>query len=268
MPSLRRLSVLLLATGAGVIVGLPGSAPAAVDPGGPSVSAQLQYVALGDSFSSGEGLDTYDRSKACRRDSKAYPALYAARRPRTKLFFMACSGATTDDVRRKQLGPLDATTQLVSMSIGGNDVGFAKLAKDCVFGGCQDGIDAAEGRIRRLGPKLDALYAEIKRRAPKARVVVLGYPELFGPKGCGGTRGIQVPEQKRLNGLVNLLANVVGAATVRAKVNAIDLRTEFQGHAVCETEWLRGLSSDRNESFHPNAKGHEAYYAKLRRFAP
>jgi len=249
---------------AAVLVGVvSGSAPAQ-EP----VSARLQYVALGDSFSSGEGLDDYNLSATCRRDSDAYPAQYAARRPKVKLFFMACSGAKVDDVRTKQLGPLNATTQFVSMTIGGNDVGFSKLARDCVFGGCETGIEAAELRIRKLGPKLDALYAEIKRRAPKARIVVLGYPQLFGPAGCGGTRGIQVPEQRRLNGLVDLLANVTGAATIRAKVNAIDVRTEFQGHAVCEREWIRGLSRDIDETFHPKAAGHLAYYTKLRKFAP
>ncbi len=268
MPRLQRsLLGALPVVAAVLLVAVPGSAPAAVDQGEP-VAARLQYVALGDSFSSGEGLDDYDRSATCRRDSDAYPALYAARRPKVKLFFLACSGAKVDDVRAKQLGPLNATTQFVSMTIGGNDVGFSKLAKDCVVGGCGTGIKAAELRIRKLGPKLDALYAEIKRRAPKARVVVLGYPQLFGPAGCGGTRGIQVPEQRRLNGLVDLLANVTGAATIRAKVNAIDVRKEFQGHAVCEKEWIRGLSRDVDETFHPKAAGHLAYYAKLRSFAP
>jgi lysophospholipase L1-like esterase len=81
------------------------------------------YVALGDSFSSGVGTRSFYES-TCRRSEYAYPRLVATHRAGTSLTFRACSGATTGSVTSEQLGALSSTTNIVTITVGGNDAGF------------------------------------------------------------------------------------------------------------------------------------------------
>ncbi|MBR7679350.1 lipase, partial [Streptomyces daliensis] len=83
-------------------------------------------VALGDSYSSGVGAGDYDPDSGdCKRSANAYPQLWSAANAPSSFDFVACSGATTDDVLSGQLDALSDATGVVSISIGGNDVGFA-----------------------------------------------------------------------------------------------------------------------------------------------
>src|SRR5262249_17776728 len=85
------------------------------------------YVALGDSYSSGVGTGSYTLDAACKRSVYSYPYLYTQQHPGTTLSFVACSGAKTSDLLSKQVQALSGTTTLVTMTIGGNDIGFANL---------------------------------------------------------------------------------------------------------------------------------------------
>ncbi|MCM2580141.1 GDSL-type esterase/lipase family protein, partial [Streptomyces meridianus] len=97
-------------------------------------AAGPNYVALGDSYSSGLGAGSYDSASGdCKRSNASYPALWAANNAPASFSFTACSGATTDDVLAGQLGPVNSSTGLVSMSIGGNDAGFADVMTTCVL---------------------------------------------------------------------------------------------------------------------------------------
>src|SRR5918996_1581024 len=92
------------------------------------------YVALGDSYSSGLGAGSYlSASGDCKRSTKAYPYLWAAAHSPSSFDFTACSGARTGDVLANQLTPLSAATALVSISVGGNDAGFADVMTTCVL---------------------------------------------------------------------------------------------------------------------------------------
>lgn len=85
-------------------------------------NAALDYVALGDSYSSGLGSGSYDSGSGdCKRSSKAYPSLWAAANSPSSFAFTACSGARTGDVTGSQLGPVNSGTDLVSITVGGND---------------------------------------------------------------------------------------------------------------------------------------------------
>src|SRR5262245_4734291 len=111
MGKLRRIFGLLV-----LCFGVLGPAAAAV--------AQPQYVALGDSYSSGVGTRVfYKESGSCYRSPEAYGPKIAAARGYA-LSFQACSGATTTEVNSKQLGTLSSSTSLVTITIGGNDAGF------------------------------------------------------------------------------------------------------------------------------------------------
>lgn len=234
------------------------AAPAQAAPGD-------RYVALGDSYSSGLGTrEYYQDSGDCKRSPRAYPRLLADQKG-LNLDFAACQGATTRSVLSSQISHLTADTRYVTVSAGGNDAGFSHVITQCAKpwpATCGKEMDNAEKFIRtELPAKVDDLYRQIQSRAPRARVVVVGYPLLFMGKTCNlGTR-ISVAEQNRLNGVAHLLAD-----TLRTRVQAFpgfffaDSRNKFTGHAVCAAEeWINGLSNPVPDSFHPNVAGQRAY---------
>jgi len=233
----------------------------------PSAPAAERYVALGDSYSSGTGTGTYDLDGSCQRSRYAYPALVAERRPNLKLVFAACSGATTDDVLLTQASRLNGATRLVTITIGGNDVGFGDVFSACVQGGpagCDAAISSAQQSIRTALPgDLDAVYAKIRLRAPRARVIVLGYPRLFSAAGCQAIPQAQV---SRLNRTASLLRDAV-RRRVRAAGRRFSFRDAipaFDSHGICaRNAWINGLLSPVVESYHPNRAGHSRGYAPL-----
>ena len=139
-----------------------------------------QYVALGDSYSSGVGSRTfYSESGECKRSPYAYGPLVAAAKGYT-LSFQACGGAKTNEVVEKQLGTLSSTTALVTISIGGNDAGFGHVMEECAvyYFWCGEAIEEADTYIKNSLPKaLETTYKAIRAKATTAQVIVLGLSE-------------------------------------------------------------------------------------------
>ncbi|MEV4760538.1 SGNH/GDSL hydrolase family protein [Micromonospora sp. NPDC049559] len=250
---LRRLTVPLVAALAAVfLTAAPGHAAAA------------SYTALGDSYSSGTGTREYAYdSSSCQRSNYAYPVLDAARLGAT-LSFAACSGATVSNVLSGQLGSLNANTTYVTVSAGGNDIGWASVITQCAKPWpytCWAEIDAAENKIRNTLPaSLDQLYARIRSLAPNAKVVVVGYPRLFNGEECNIIARISPGEQAELNAAADLLATTTQARAAAHGFRFVDARGPFTGHAVCDdVEWLNGTSNPLSESYHPNRAGHVGY---------
>src|SRR6478736_9169977 len=156
-------------------------APAAV------ASALPSYVALGDSYASGVGTRVfYSESGSCKRSPEAYGPKVAAQKGYT-LSFLACSGAKTTDVNANQLGTLSSTTNLVTISIGGNDAGFSNVIVNCAlyYFTCGSAINEANSYIaNKLPGVLDTTYNDIRAKATTAHVVVVGYPHLFTDAGA------------------------------------------------------------------------------------
>src|ERR1700759_3202708 len=92
-----------------------------------------RYVALGDSYSSGDGAGSYGTSGSCDRSANAYPQQWANANDPASFSFVACAGATVSDVLNSQVSSLSASTTLVSITIGGNDVGFSTVMATCVL---------------------------------------------------------------------------------------------------------------------------------------
>ena len=149
-----------------------------------------KYVALGDSYSSGTGTNSYTLSSSCKRSVYAYPYIVASQRANTQLTFAACSGAKTTDVLNSQIASVTSDTAIVTITIGGNDAGFSSVVTSCVTMGCGSAITNARNFINNTLPgQLSNLYSQIRSRAPSARVVVLGYPRLFTARAAWGRRG-------------------------------------------------------------------------------
>ncbi|MBB4660916.1 SGNH/GDSL hydrolase family protein [Conexibacter arvalis] len=230
-------------------------------------AAAEKYVALGDSYASGTGTRQYTDA-GCQRSVYAYPSLIDAQRPDTDLVFAACSGATTSSVLSGQVASLTSDTDIVTISVGGNDAGFSSVITQCALPwpwSCTSHLNDAQAFIRGTLPgRLDSVYAEIARRAPAATVVVLGYPRLFMGVDCNAGTFFSGDELTRMNQTADLLRDVTRARATAAGFAFVDAIPAFTGHAVCSSsEWINGLSNPVGESYHPNRAGHSAGYAPL-----
>lgn len=270
-PGLFRLLVHALV--AAVFVGGTGSLVVGVTT---AQAAEVNYVALGDSYSSGVGAGDYDNKDAsCKRSANAYSQRWIKEfslERVAKFTFVACSGATTTDVEGKQLSSLGTATTMVTMSIGGNDVGFAPIVAECLLTSlfvedlCVSTTLAAGLLAERSMPaKLDALYKKIKNRAPNARVFVLGYPHIFQLGDCG-TFGLSNLVRKAINDSTSALNGMIRKAAGAHGFTFIDGEQAFMGRGVCATApggaWLTDTSAG-TELYHPNRDGHEAYAVVL-----
>jgi lysophospholipase L1-like esterase len=258
------------------------AAPASAAPAPTAVRAKT-YVALGDSYAAGYGLPgpTDPASVACARSSLAYPQLLRHFRNLRDVTFVACSGATTFDVQNDQLSVLSEDTTTVTLTVGGNDAGFASLVclqdASCDAAAIQQraaaalaalaGGPAAIGATGDPVVSLASLLAQIHARAPRATIFVTGYPELFGtaPTLYGTDTACPVPLGFRL--LVNELAvqlNTVIRATARAarqsgiKVVYVSVTKLFDGHGLCDTR-----APLISTVLHPTVAGQLAYAAAL-----
>ena len=228
----------------------------------PAQAAAPVYVALGDSYSSGTGTRSYIADgTSCQRSTAAYPSLIAAARGYA-LNFRACSGATVADVTTTQLSALTTATGYVSISVGGNDAGFADVLTTCALPGwmsnCNGAINTAQSFINATLPsRLSTLYSGIRSRAPYAKVVVVGYPRIFMGEDCNAFTWFSPAEESRLNQTADLLNSRLAAAASAAGFSFADPTSRFIGHAVCDRdEWINGLSNPISESYHPKATGH------------
>jgi lysophospholipase L1-like esterase len=258
MPHIPRRWLALAATPSLILVGaFVVQQPAAAESG--------EYVALGDSYASGLGTRKYDPGSGdCKRSPHAYAAIDAARIG-ASLTFVACSGAQVSDVVNNQIGELDAATSWVTVQVGGNDAGFSDVITECALpwwaSDCQAAVAEAQDIIRNVLPGLlDGLYSEISTRSPVAQVVVVGYPRLFNGEDCNAGTFFSPEEQRILNETADLLSSTIGGVAGAHGLPFVDPIPAFVGHAVCDNpEWINGLSSPIDESYHPNRDGQLGY---------
>ncbi|MFC6985878.1 SGNH/GDSL hydrolase family protein [Streptomyces cirratus] len=250
-------SALLLAAGAALF----GAGQAAA-----SAQADFGYVALGDSYSSGVGSGNYDSGSGdCKRTSRAYPALWAAAHSPQTFSFTACSGARTGDVLSGQLGPLNSGTDLVSITIGGNDAGFSDVMTTCVLQSestCVSRVNQAKAYVDSTLPgQLDQVYNAISARAPAAHVVVLGYPRFYQLNGSC-VAGLSEGERSAINGAADYLNAAIAKRAANHGFTFASVTSAFTGHEICSgSAWLHSLNwANIGESYHPTATGQSSGY--------
>ena len=255
---MRRIAFSLVSVAAIAFAGLVASAPAQ--------AAVVNYVALGDSYASGVGAGSYTtQSGSCMRSTKAYPRLWANAHAPASFRFVACSGAKTTDVNANQLSALSSSTTLVSITIGGNDLGFSDIMIDCVVFGtdtCVSDINAAENVARTQLPGwLDTTYNGIRAHAPNARVVVVDYPRFY--HDVWYCVGLSSTSRKKINEGADVLDSVIQQAAARHGFYFADVRPLFaNGHEICDSNsWLHSVNwSNLVESYHPTASGQSGGY--------
>lgn len=275
------------------------------------------YVALGDSYSSGEGGSQYDGDTNhpkhyCTTTPDGYPdckeredfnvchrstEAYGQRVSREVKFkgdykFAACSGAVTDDFydkkgstnkpqhgEKKQLDNVNANTSLITLSVGGNDANFGTVIENCVKAGlnptshCKDDAEQIRKDIDAIRDDVAALLREARKKAPNARIVVVGYPRLFPepPKGGNDDTVIDPEDQAFLNGESRHINQVIKGAVddVGGANNGVEFVDPYDAFDGCEIGTDNSCMNDiklgdRNGkppidagSFHPNDRGHE-----------
>jgi lysophospholipase L1-like esterase len=234
------------------------------------------YAALGDSYAAGEGLPPFEAdSGACHRSPLAYPRLVAAEEG-SALSFAPCTGAALSDVLAPagQLASVDPHADLVTVTVGGNDVGFVRVVADCLVGAepCSHLDAQVEASLGRLGPSLEAGYGAIKARAPDARLLVVGYPQVVADPARADVdtcpvvatplpdRRITGDDARWLREKGARLDEVVRGAAKAAGASYVEVAADFAGHEACAPDpWLTGVVlTDLKASFHPTAAGQAA----------
>jgi lysophospholipase L1-like esterase len=258
--SMRRCVSILATAGTAAALALFGS--------GAAQAAGFNYVALGDSYSSGVGAGSYtSASGSCDISTNAYPYLYDGTGNVSSFTDVACSGAKTTDVISSQLSALSSSTTLVSMTIGGNDAGFSTVMEDCVLdsdSGCQSAVNSAESYAENTLPGLlDTVYSDIRADAPNAHVVIIGYPEFYDLSQSGGCIGLSTNKRTYIDGGADVIDSVIAAQVAKySNFTYEDVRSRFSGHEICDSNsWLHSLNwLDITESYHPTAAGQSGAY--------
>jgi lysophospholipase L1-like esterase len=232
-----------------------------------SAQSAAAYVALGDSYSSGVGAGSYiGSSGSCDQSTNAYPALWDAANQPASYVSEACSGASTATVLSSQLSALSPATTLVSITVGGNDVGFSSVMETCVLlptSSCVSAIDHAESlTATQLPGELDSVLNAIHADAPNARVVVLDYPELYDLSRSSSCIGLSTTDRTDLDQGADQLDGQIQAAAARHGDVFADVRGAFRGHEICDSgSWLHSVNIlDVSESYHPTASGQSGAY--------
>ena len=245
---------------AGVLV--TGGAPATASAPPPVVD----YVALGDSYAAGVGAGPVEGS--CRVTPGAYPRLWTATDDTTvSLTQAACSGASTADVTGKQLGRLGADTDLVTLTVGANDLAlvdaFAVCADPRQEQACLTRLAAVRTALATTLPAaLTRTVSAVQAKAPRARLAVVGYPLPF--ENVAECPAVPLPRTARDAGdaLLAGLNQALGAAAASAGGTFVDVTGRFAGHGLCSAEpWLIGIEGVADATaLHPTRAGQEKAY--------
>lgn len=233
------------------------------------------YVAMGDSVAAGLGLETYSDPSACNRTNQSYPKLVAAQK-NLKLISLACSGATlssgiigpqtvNDLTLKPQLDQLFALPkpQLITLTIGANDLGWTELLTKCSTATCGSADDTTlvDSRLAAVTTNLQTALQKIAEhyRSKMPRVMVTGYYQLLPAtlQNCPEMSGFDAAElswQRAQEDKLNMTLRTVVSGQSFSSFAAVD----FTGHELCaNASWIQNISAPA--PFHPTNTGQQAY---------
>ncbi|HET9116661.1 MAG TPA: SGNH/GDSL hydrolase family protein, partial [Pseudonocardiaceae bacterium] len=172
------------------------------------------------------------------------------------------------DVLSTQISALRPSTDLVTITVGGNDAGFAPVLQMCTTAtsdyACAAMVNAAEVFVLfALLIRLAQSYAAIRQAASRAQVVVLGYPRLFDlAPNCTDPQVPNVNRRTRLNQGADLLDGVIKTVSQRFGFTFGDVRDQFTSHGVCSADpWINGPNGPTSGGlYHPTQTGYRDGY--------
>jgi lysophospholipase L1-like esterase len=239
---------------------------------------------LGDSYTAGPLIPLQVAPYGCLRSDHNYPHLLAPRLD-LPLRDVSCSGAQTDDMFNEQgvtpgpnppqLDALDGATRIVTLGIGGNDIGFTGILTDCAAVNptttpCQDkyvvnGRDELRERIAATAPKVAKVVQAIHQRARLAKVYVLGYLPILPESGlgCWPLLPIAFNDVPYLRGIHKDLNAMLAAVAGHNAATYIDVYSPSIGHDACQlpvNRWVEPvIPASPAAPVHPNLFGEMAY---------
>ena len=275
------LATIAAATAATLTVTAPGA----------TAATALDYAALGDSYSAASGVLPLDLSitPLCARSTRNYPNLVAAATG-ARLTDVTCGGAQTKDftaaqypgLTSPQFDALSAETDLVTLTIGGNDaslfinlilacgsaglatLGFGSPCRDIYGSHFDNQIDAT------IGPAVLASLRALRAKAPNARVAILGYPWIL-PKtgGCFDRMSVAEGDVPYLRGIQWTLNDAVRRAAAATGAIYVSMNGVSEGHDACQpigVRWVEPVLQGTNPVVvHPNALGESRMAAQAMR---
>jgi lysophospholipase L1-like esterase len=265
-------------------------APAAAVAASPAAAAPLRYVGLGDSYSAASGVLPPDPTAPpeCLRSTRNYPHVIAGRLG-AALTDVTCGAAETSDFTSPQypgvppqLDALHADTQLVTMTIGGNDSGvFINAIVDCGRLGlltlgqghpCKDryGSSFADTIRGTTYPALVKALRAVHHKASHARVAILGYPWILPPTdGCFTKMPVARGDVPYLRGIQATLNDAVRRAAAATGTSYVNMNRVSDGHDACQAigvRWVEPVLQGTNPVIvHPNALGESRMAAQTLR---
>ena len=276
-----------VAGGSLLVIGLSGTAGAGVF-APPGAAGPPHYVSLGDSYTAAPLVPVQTGSPAgCLRSTHSYPFLVASGTGAATFTDVSCQGATTANMTHPQSVPLgtnppqdnalSASTTLVTLQIGGNNIGFSDIIVHCTtlsltnpFGSpCKDhytsgGTDKLRAKINAAATKVAAVLQGIHADAPNARVFLVGYPVILpnSGSGCWPLVPIAFGDVPYLRGVEKALNSMLAAVAAANNATFVDTYTASIGHDVCRapgTKWVEGLiPTSLAAPFHPNQLGEQS----------
>jgi lysophospholipase L1-like esterase len=247
------------------------------------------YVALGDSYTSGPGVPAQlgpqtnpPAPAACQRSSDNYPTI-VAKSLGVAVHDVSCLGASTKDLDASQgsgipaqLSALGPSTSLVSLGIGGNDLGFSSVVANCaavtpwgatkVGWSCRshytvNGVDELVSMVHQVGDRVAALLTDVRSLAPQARVFVVGYPDIVpaNGNGCWPMLPFSSPDLDYVRGIEADLNDTLSRAASDAGDGYVNMATPSAAHNACTpatTRWVEPIvPSPGTFPLHPSAVG-------------
>ena len=237
-----------------------------------TIPSGAKYVAMGSSFAAGPGVTTSADTPPtrCGRSMDNY-AHQLARRRHLNLVDVSCGGATTRHLLGAwselppQLDAVDADTKLVTVTIGGNDLGYMAglMMASCGRADCPHVAAPTDQDYAALEDRMNQVAQQVRQRAPDARLVFVDYPAVLPPQGvCDAT-----PLAEADAGAARAIAQRLAAITARvAHQNHADLvrLTQLSGHDACAADpWMNGFARPGHPiagtGYHPNLEGMTAF---------
>lgn len=278
----RRSKMIVAAVLAAVALALAGVPAAAHD-----APEYDHYVALGDSYTAGPFIPVQRIDPlGCFRSTSNYPSLLAARLGVTEFTDVSCSGAVTENttepqpvrlgVNPPQFDALRPDTDLVTVGIVGNDIGFSDIFVTCsrlsfsdpAGDPCRrqvtaDGVDDFAVRIDEAAPQLAAVLQGIRERSPNATVALVGYLRILPPEnGCFPIVPIARGDVAYLDGIQQRLTTMMADQARDNGALFVDAFANSLGRDTCQgpfTRWVEGVSPNGPVApLHPNASGMRA----------
>lgn len=249
---------------------------------GAATANAATYTALGDSYAAGPLIPNQSLNPlGCLRSDHNYAHLTAQAKGLT-LTDVSCSGATTADMTETQNvepGPnppqfngLSASTNIVSLTIGGNDIGFTEILENCITynpfsSPCKEkydsgGHDQLAERIENAAPKVGAVLQGIHSRSPNARVFVVNYPDILPTgSGCWPTVPLSFSDVPYLHATEERLNSMLASEAAANGATVVNWYSASVGHDSCKSSSVRWVEplipGELAAPVHPNKAGME-----------